>query len=131
MAARKDAVKKQMEEFVEAQLSDDEALRGGSLGQSGPMPGLFGLVGMLFIKQYYVALTNERVLFVRSSQFNGRPIRIDWEDRRDDARAEHGDDGRFWSSMTYKGSRTVRLRYHKLWREEMNVIIHALGGMPG
>lgn len=130
MAIRKDVVKEQMTDFVESQLTPDEAIRGGSLGQSGPMPGLFGLVGMLFIKQYYVALTTDRVVFVRSSQFNGRPIRVEFDDPRDAARATHGVDGRFWSTMTYTGSRTLKLRYHKAWREEMNVIIHALGGEP-
>ena len=127
MAARKDVVKEQLTAFVETQLRPDEALRGGALAQSGPMPGLFGLIGMLFIKQYFVALTSERVLFVRSSQVNGRPLRVEFEDPRDAARAGHEEDGRFWSLMTYAGSRTIRLRYHKLWREEMNVILHALG----
>ncbi|HEY7875752.1 MAG TPA: hypothetical protein VIG64_11595 [Actinomycetota bacterium] len=127
MAVRKNVVKQQMTEFVEGLLKPEEAIRGGALGQSGPMPGLFGLVGMLFIKQYYVALTSDRVIFVRASQLNGRPISVDFEDRRDAARAEHGVEGRFWSTMTYKGSRTVKLRYPKLWREDMKVILHALG----
>jgi hypothetical protein len=127
VAVRKETVKKQLAEFVEARLGPDEATRGGALGQSGPMPGLFGLVGMLFIKQYYVGLTTDRVIFVRTSQFNGRPIAVDFEDQRDSARAERGVDGRFWSTMTYLGARTVKLRYHKVWREEMNVVLHALG----
>jgi hypothetical protein len=128
VATRKDALKKQMTEFVEARLRPDEATRGGAMGQSGPLPGLFGVMGMLFIKQYYVALTSQRVLFIRASQLNGRPIRVDFEDERDGARAERGVEGRFWNTMTYMGSRTVKLRYHQLWREEMNVILHALGG---
>ena len=127
MATRKDTVKKQLTEFVEGEMRPDEAQRGGALGQSGPMPGLFGLIGMLFIKQYFVALTSDRVLFVRTRQFSGRPIRVELEDPRDAAGAIRGEDGKFWSSMTYTGSRTVKLRYHQLWREEMNVIIHALG----
>jgi hypothetical protein len=131
VTVRKDGVKQQMTEFVEARLGPDEAIRGGALGQSGPMPGLFGLVGMLFIKQYYVALTTERVIFVRSSQFNGKPMSVDFEDPRESARATPGVDGRFWSTVTYTGSRKVRLRFHKAWREEMNVIIHALGGELG
>jgi len=125
---RKDAVKKQLEEFVRPQLRPDEDLRGMALGQSGPMPGLFGLVGMLFIKQYFVVLTTQRVIFVRSSQLKGSPTALDFEDERDGVRAEAGAEGRFWSTMTYYGSRTVKLRYHKIWREEMNVIVHALGG---
>jgi hypothetical protein len=127
MAVRKDAVKRQLTEFVEARLRPDEAVRGGALAQTGPLPGLFGLVGMLFIKQYYVALTTQRVIFVRSSQFTGKPVDVDFEDERDAARAERGKDGTFWSTMTYNGSRTVKLRYHKIWREEMNVVLQALG----
>jgi hypothetical protein len=127
-STRKDALKKQVEELVGPQLRANEDLRGGALGQTGPLPGLFGLIGMLFIKQYFVVLTTQRVIFVKSSQLNGRPTGIDFEDARDGARAEAGAEGRFWSSMTYYGSRTVKLRYHKLWREEMNVILHALGG---
>jgi hypothetical protein len=125
---RKEALQKQMEEFVGPQLRPDEDTRGGALGQSGPMPGLFGLVGMIFIRQYYVVLTSQRVIFVRSSQMSGKPVVVDFEDERDGVRAEKGADGRFWSTMTYVGSRTVKLRYHKMWREEMNVILHALEG---
>ena len=126
MAVRKDAVKKQMTEFVEGLLGPGEEVRGGALGQTGPLPGLFGLVGMLFIKQYYVALTTERVIFVRASQMSGKPVAVDFEDSRAQARAERGVEGRFWSTMTYVGSRTVKLRYPSLWREEMNVVLHAL-----
>jgi hypothetical protein len=128
VAARKDAVKEQMAEFLQPLLRPDEAARGGAMGQSGPMPGLFGLVGMLFIKQYYVVLTSERVIFIRTSQFTGRPTGVDFEDDRNIARAERGAAGKFWNTATYAGSRTVRLRYHKMWREEMDVILHALEG---
>lgn len=126
MAVRKDKVKKQMEEFLQSRLRPDEALRGGALAQTGPLPGLFGLVGMLFIKQYYVALTTERVIFVRSSQWSGRASAVDFEDDRAAARATRGTDGTFWSTMTYTGSRTIKLRYHKLWRDEMDVVLQGL-----
>jgi hypothetical protein len=128
VATRKDAVKKQVDDFLAPVLRPDEATRGGAMGQSGPMPGLFGLVGMAFIKQYYVALTSQRVIFVRCSQLSGKPLQVDFEDERDGVSAQRRADGRFWSLMTYVGSRTVKLRYHKLWREEMDVVIHALGG---
>ena len=131
MPTRKDALKKQMADFVAPRLGPDEDVRGGAMGQSGPMPGLFGLIGMLFIKQYYVVLTSKRVMFVRTSQLSGKPIGIDFEDERDRARVDRGVEGRFWNLMTYTGARTVKLRYHKLWREEMNVVLHALGGSEG
>jgi hypothetical protein len=130
VALRKDKVQAQLREFVTGLLEEGEAERGGALAQTGPMPGLFGLLGMAFIKQYYVALTDRRVLFVRTSQFSGRPIRLDFEDPRDSARAAHETDGTFWSLADYAGSRSLRLRYHKLWRDEMNVVLHALGGAP-
>lgn len=128
MAVRKDAVKKQMEEFLQGQLGPNEALRGGALAQSGPLPGLFGLIGMLFIKQYYVGLTSDRVVFVRASQLSGKPTAVEFADDRDGARVERGKDGTFWSTFAYHGSRTVKLRYHKIWREEMNVVLQGLAG---
>lgn len=128
MAVRKDKIKDQMQEFVSGLLEEDEAWQGGALAQTGPMPGLFGLVGMAFIKQYYVALTNRRVLFVRSSQFTGRPVNLEFADSRDQARLSPGADGTFWSTATYEGSRSMRLRYHKIWREEMAIVVHALQG---
>jgi hypothetical protein len=128
VAVRKEKIKEQMEEFVSGLLQEGEAWQGGALGQSGPMPGLFGLIGMAFIKQYYVALTNRRVLFVRTSQFSGKPLRLDFEDARDIARLSPGGDGTFWSLATYEGSRSIKLRYHKFWREEMAIVMHALQG---
>ena len=126
MAVRKEKVKEQMQEFVSGVLEEGESWQGGALGQSGPMPGLFGLVGMAFIKQYYVALTNRRVLFVRTSQFTGKPVRVDFADPRESARIDPGTDGTFWSLLYYEGSRSMKLRYHKVWREEMTIVIRAL-----
>jgi hypothetical protein len=126
--SRKDKIKEAMEQFVSGLLEEGETWQGGALGQSGPMPGLFGIVGMAFIKQYYVALTNRRVLFVRSSQLSGRPLRLDFSDPREAARMTAGVEGKFWNLVTYEGSRSVRLRYHQLWREEMAIVMHALKG---
>lgn len=128
MAARKDKIKEAMEEFVADLLEDGEAWQGGSLAQSGPMPGLFGVIGMAFIKQYYVALTDRRVLFVRSAQLSGRPLRLEFENPRDSAQMVLDVQGKFWNLATYRGSKTIRLRYPKLWVEEMAIVIHALRG---
>lgn len=128
MAVRKDKIKEAMEKFVSGLLEDGETWHGGSLAQSGPMPGLFGVIGMAFIKQYYVALTNRRVLFVRASQLSGRPLRLEFGDPRDGARMSLEAEGKFWNLTTYQGSRTIRLRYPKLWFEEMAIVMHALQG---
>jgi len=137
MAVRKEKVKQQFTEAVAGVLEPGEQLQAGAYGPSGPNPffaaGLFGVLGMLLfgVRYYYVAVTDRRVVFLKSSFWTARPAGFGWADPRGSVTiSEVETDAKLWNHLKYAGSsgKTMRMNFHVWWRDETKQLVAALGG---
>ena len=127
MAVRKETIKKQFTEALPAVLEPGEQVLGGAYGVSGPNPlwaqGLFGLIGFLIfgMRYYYVALTDRRVIFMKSSFWSARPAGLAWSDPRDTVTiSDLKTDAKLWNWGKFSSptKQNLRMNFHAFWREE-------------
>ncbi len=107
---------------------------------TGPSPWLtqqFGLIGQLFVKYYFVTLTQRVVVIHRASRVSNRPLELLHVIPLDQARASISDVRRntLWSSLRFLipgEPQPTRLNIHRYWRTEMDAFTGGLlGGGPG
>lgn len=136
MAVRKEKVKQQFMEALGSVLEPGEQLQAGAYGPSGPNPlfatGLFGILGMLLfgVRYYYVAVTDRRVVFLKSSFWTARPAGFGWADPRNSVTISDVDtDAKLWNHLKYTGPnrKAFRMNFHAWWRDETKQLVAALG----
>lgn len=136
MAVRKEKVKQQFTEALAGALEPGEQMQAGAYGPSGPNPlfatGLFGILGMLLfgIRYYFVAVTDRRVVFMKSSFWTARPAGLGWADPRSSVTISDVDtDAKLWNHLKYTGPnrKPFRMNFHAWWRDEAKQLVAALG----
>lgn len=127
MAVRKETVRQQFTEAVQAHLEPGEQLVTGAYGASGPSPlwlsGLFGLVGMIIagVRYYFVWVTDRRVIFMNASFSTARPKGLAWSDVRSAVSVGDIKPAATWSWFRYQrpaGGKPLRLNFARPWRDE-------------
>ncbi|MFJ1754466.1 hypothetical protein [Kitasatospora sp. NPDC088134] len=107
---------------------------------TGPSPWLMnelGLIGQLFVKYYFVTLTERVVVVHKASRMSNRPKELVHVIPLDQARASISDVRRntLWSSLRFQlpgEPKPTRLNIGRYWRAEMDVFTAGLlGGGPG
>ena len=134
MAVRKETIKAQMETALRSILQPGEQETASVLAIAGPSPwlamGVLGLIGALFTRYYYATVTNQRVIFVGTSRWTQRPKGMAFADPRSSAALESVKPSTLWSVIRYRrpdGS-VLRLNVHRIWRQEFDAFVQALGG---
>jgi hypothetical protein len=140
MPVRKETVKQQFTDALPGVLEPGERALGGAFGISGPNPlfaqGLFGLAGYLIFRMrpYYVAVTDRRVIFMKTSFWTTRPKGIAWSDPRSavtiiDVRT----DAKLWNAVTFStpSKQKLRMNFHAFWRAETKDLGELLSASPG
>ncbi|MFD7645259.1 hypothetical protein ACFV4P_31915 [Kitasatospora sp. NPDC059795] len=103
---------------------------------SGPSPWLMsqlGLIGQLFVKYYFVTLTQRVVTVHRASRMSNRPQELVHVIPLDQARAAVTDVNRatLWSSLKFQfpgEPKPTRLNIGRYWRAELDTFVNGLFG---
>lgn len=107
---------------------------------TGPSPWLMnelGLIGQLFVKYYFVTLTERVVVVHRAARMSNRPKELVHVIPIEQARVSISDVRRntLWSSLRFQfpnEAKPTRLNIGRLWRSEMDVFTSGLlGGGAG
>jgi hypothetical protein len=137
MAVRKETIKKQFDEAMSSVLEPGEQVAAGSYTISGPSPwlqGVLGFIGMLALgmRYYYVAVTDRRVLFMKASMWTQRPKGFAFADPKGSVAIHDVDPSALWSHFRYRrpDGKEIRLNFHRMWRDEMETVVRALGASP-
>ena len=137
MAFRKDTVKRQFAEAEAAVLEPGEQTQAGGFTTTGPSPWLAAGIGVIFMlllgmRYYFVVVTDRRVLFMRSSMMSGRPKGLAFAHPRGQVSISDVKLAKLYSSLKYHGpdGKTLRLNFHRYWRNEMEGIVAALSAGP-
>ena len=136
MAVRKETIKQQFVEALPAVLEPGEQVQTGAFLVSGPSPmwvaGIFGLIGILLFKvrNYYLAVTDRRVIFYAASFWASRPKALAWADPRGSVSiSDVVTDAKLWNRMLFSrpgAEKPLRLNVHAFWREEMKAVVSTL-----
>jgi hypothetical protein len=132
MAVRKETIKKQANEMVFQALRPGEQIVSGVFAISGPSPWLMsqlGLVGQIFIDHYYVAVTQQQVIFVKMGRLANRPKEIAFAAPLQNAGVSNYKRSAVWSSFRYNigTAKPLRLNVHRTWRQELDALVGAFG----
>ena len=131
MAVRKEKIKQQFNDALPAVLEPGERVLGGAQGVTGPNPmlaqGLLGFIGYLIfnMRYYFVALTDRRIIFMKSSFWTGRPGGLAWADPRDTITiSDLKTDAKLWNWCRYSSptKQNLRINFHAFWRDEVKAI---------
>ncbi|MEV4557461.1 hypothetical protein AB0K51_10745 [Kitasatospora sp. NPDC049285] len=109
---------------------------------TGPSPWLMnelGLIGQLFVKYYFVTLTERVVVVHRAARMSNRPKELVHVIPIEQARTLVSDVRRntIWSSLRFQfpgEQKPTRLNIGRYWRNELDVFVPALTGgaiVPG
>jgi len=133
MAIGKDKIKQQFEAAIPAALQPGEQVRAETLSLSGTSPWLVGgLLGMLGgQRNYFIVVTDRRVLFFAGSKGTGRPLGLAWADPVDSVTLSDVDIGKaVWSKFRYRSAsgKVMRFNIHRLWRDEGAAVVAAMSG---
>ena len=117
---------------AERQLEPGEEFRASGLTLTGPSPYWWLLLRLTawLNKQYLVAVTDRRVLFVKTGKSSGR---ISEEVERADSLADveilSGGHSFLWSHLRYRGpdGKVIRMNFRRAKRDEMEAIWDAMG----
>ena len=132
MALRREKIKQVMQPVAESFLQSGERQRAACLVMRGPSPWWLSLVGNLlwfWIRYYYVAVTDRRVLFIRTTMVWGiRPKGVEFADPLSPDTIVEYHPGRVWSVIKYRRSdgSALRLNVHRIWRAERDELVSAL-----
>lgn len=131
MAITKEKIKQQFEAAIPAALEPGERVRASALSLSGASPWLVGgLLGMIGgQRNYYIVVTDRRVLFLAGSNASGRPQGLAWADPIESVTLSDVDMGMgVWSHFRYQapGRKEIRFNVHRMWREEGAAVVAAM-----
>jgi hypothetical protein len=133
MAVRKETIKKQANEMVLQALQPGEQIVSGVYAITGPSPWLMnqlGLLGQFFIDYYYVAVTQQQVIFVKMNRISNRPKEIAFTTPLQSVRVSDYKRSAMWSSFRYNvptAAKPLRLNVHRIWRQELDALVGAFG----
>ncbi len=136
MALRKARIKEQFVAVVPAMLEPGEQPQMGFFTQSGPAPWIYALGGFITMlvawaggmSNFYVVLTDRRILFIRGSLMSNRPKGLAWADPRSRLAISDVRHGKLWARLRYtpQGRRAMRLNVHRFWRPELQDFLRQL-----
>jgi hypothetical protein len=133
MAVRKETIKKQANEMVAQALQPGEQIVSGVYSITGPSPWLMnqlGLLGQFFIDYYYVAVTQQQVIFVKMNRVSNRPKEIAFTAPLQAVQITDYRRNAMWSSFRYNvptAAKPLRLNVHRIWRQELDALVGAFG----
>lgn len=133
MAVRKETIKKQANEMVAQALQPGEQIVSGVYAITGPSPWLMnqlGLLGQFFIDYYYVAVTQQQVIFVKMNRMSNRPKEIAFTAPLQSVQITDYRRNAMWSSFRYNvptAAKPLRLNVHRIWRQELDALAGAFG----
>ncbi len=135
MAISKDKIKQQFGQAVQEALEPGEQVRAQTLALSGASPWLLGgLLGMFSgQRNYFIAVTDRRVLFIKGSVSTGRPQGVAWADPIGSAALSGVDmDNSIWSRFRYRTAtgKEMRFNVHRLWRDDGKAVVAAIAARP-
>ena len=125
--ALKDKPKARMMQALGAMMEPGEHVQAAVMAIRGPSPWLLGgILGALFTKYYWVAVTDRRVLATRM----GKTGDVLFADPRGSVTLAQATPHPLYSKLAVKradGS-VASFRVHRMWREEFDGVVSALGG---
>jgi hypothetical protein len=133
MAVRKETIKKQANEVVAQALQPGEQIVSGVYAITGPSPWLMnqlGLLGQFFVDYYYIAVTQQQVIFVKMNRMSNRPKGIAFTAPVQSVRISDYHRNAMWSSFRYNvptAAKPLRLNVHRIWRQELDALVGAFG----
>ena len=133
MAVRKETIKKQANEMVAQALQPGEQIVSGVYSITGPSPWLMnqlGLLGQFFIDYYYIAVTQQQVIFVKMNRVSNRPKEIAFTAPLQAVQITDYRRNAMWSSFRYNvptAAKPMRLNVHRIWRQELDALVGAFG----
>lgn len=133
MAVRKETIKKQANEVVAQALQPGEQIISGVYAITGPSPWLMnqlGLLGQFFIDYYYIAVTQQQVIFVKVNRLSNRPKEISFTAPIQSVRISDYNRSSLWSSFRYSvptAAKPLRLNVHRIWRQELDALVGVFG----
>ena len=133
MAVRKETIKKQANEMVVQALQPGEQIVSGVYAITGPSPWLMnqlGLLGQFFIDYYYVAVTQQQIIFVKMNRVSNRPKEIAFTAPLQSVQISDYRRNAMWSSFRYNvptAANPLRLNVHRIWRQELDALVGAFG----
>jgi len=133
MALRKATTQEQVARSIREQNPTERPIA-TVMGLSGPSPLLLSMitaVWMLFVKSYFITLTERAILVQRASKWTSRPHEILHVIPRDQAPYLIGDvqPRMLWSSfrITLPGApRPTRINVHRVWKQEMEHLMQVV-----
>jgi hypothetical protein len=133
MAVRKETIKKQANEMVAQALQPGEQIVSGVYSITGPSPWLMnqlGLIGQFFVDYYYIAVTQQQVIFVKMNRVSNRPKEIAFTAPLQAVQITDYRRNAMWSSFRYNvptAAKPLRLNVHRIWRQELDALVGAFG----
>jgi hypothetical protein len=133
MAVRKETIKKQANEMVVQALQPGEQIVSGVYAMTGPSPWLMnqlGLLGQFFIDYYYIAVTQQQIIFVKMNRVSNRPKEIAFTAPLQSVQISDYRRNAMWSSFRYNvptAAKPLRLNVHRIWRQELDALVGAFG----
>ncbi|GGO97564.1 hypothetical protein [Wenjunlia tyrosinilytica] len=103
---------------------------------TGPSPWLMnglGVIGQLFVKYYFITVTEQAVVFHKASRVSNRPKELLFAIPRTQAQTLISDIKRntLWSSFRFHipgEEKPTRINIARYWRAEMDQLVEALTG---
>jgi hypothetical protein len=132
MPFRKQGAKERWESAVTEFLEPEEQRLAGVPVQTGPGFATFALLDVLtlpWLKQYYLAVTDRRVLFVNLSKMTSKPRNLAFAEARSETKIFGSGGGTVWKECYFRRAdgTDVSLKYHFRFEDEMREVKAALG----
>lgn len=133
MAIRKETIKQQANEMIAAALQPGDQIVSGVYAITGPSPWLMnelGLIGQFFVDYYYVAATQQQVIFVKMNRLSNRPQQIAFAVPAQAFGVSDFKRKALWSSFRWQtpdSAKPQRLNVHRVWRDELDALARAFG----
>jgi hypothetical protein len=137
MAIRKGKMQEQVAEAI-AQINPGDKVIVTLHSITGPSPWLMnaiGTIGQLFIKYYFITVTEQAVVFHKASRVSNRPKDLVVAIPREQAQTLISDIRRnaLWSSFRFQlpgEAKPTRINIARYWRPEMDQMVSVLTGAP-
>ena len=118
----KEVLQLRINQAVEQRLLPGETVIVHGLAVEGPTPILTAFGGSeLDYRQYFVALTDRRLVFIRSSQWSNKAKRKAYAVERSTMRSVRWKRRWGWTTLLIEwpnARRPLRLHFNRLWRDE-------------
>lgn len=104
-------------------------------GPSVWLMSMLGLIGQAFLTYYFITVTEQAVVVHKASRWSNRPQEIAFAIPQAQATGLVGEINRntLWSNfrMQLPGQpKPTRMNVHRIWRAEMDQLLHLLTGQP-